>query len=344
MLSLSESSSLLRERKISSVELTRQCLANIERFNPTLNAFITVTAELALAQAQQADKELANGNWRGPLHGVPVAIKDLIDVAGVPTTAASLQLRARVASEDADIVTRLKREGAVIVGKTNLHEFAFGGSGMVSAYGPARNPWDTSRITGGSSSGSAAAVAAGMCVAALGTDTAGSIRIPAALCGIVGHRPSDGVWNLQGVIPLRKSFDTVGPITRTVEDAALMFQALVTAHDIAPLSADLKHLSVGVARSGFWDGLDAGVATSIEHAIGVFRSFAESVADLELKVGVKWTNGDPRLSPHHACGVAATLSTRHTRTLASVHGDFERGARRCHCRTSCRAPANDADI
>jgi Asp-tRNA(Asn)/Glu-tRNA(Gln) amidotransferase A subunit family amidase len=299
MLSLSESSSLLRERKISSVELTRQCLANIERFNPTLNAFITVTAELALAQAQQADKELANGNWRGPLHGVPVAIKDLIDVAGVPTTAASLQLRARVASEDADIVTRLKREGAVIVGKTNLHEFAFGGSGMVSAYGPARNPWDTSRITGGSSSGSAAAVAAGMCVAALGTDTAGSIRIPAALCGIVGHRPSDGVWNLQGVIPLRKSFDTVGPITRTVEDAALMFQALVTAHDIAPLSADLKHLSVGVARSGFWDGLDAGVATSIEHAIGVFRSFAESVADLELKVGVKWTNFDAEILDYH---------------------------------------------
>jgi Asp-tRNA(Asn)/Glu-tRNA(Gln) amidotransferase A subunit family amidase len=299
MFTLSESSSLLRERKISSVDLTRQCLANIERLNPTLNAFITVTAELALDQAQQADRELAGGNRRGPLHGVPVGIKDLIDVAGAPTTAASLQLQGRVASEDAGIVTRLKRAGAVIVGKTNLHEFAFGGSGMVSAYGPARNPWNTSRITGGSSSGSAAAVASGMCVAALGTDTAGSIRTPAALCGIVGHRPSDGVWNLQGVIPLRKSFDTVGPITRTVEDAALMYQALATANASASPSKDPKSIRVGVARQGFWDNLDAEVASSVEHAIDVFRSFAASVPDIELEVNVKWTDFNAEILEYH---------------------------------------------
>ncbi len=204
MLSLAETAEQIRNRKLSSAELTRGCLDRIERLNPVLNAFITVTAELALEQAMQADAEIAAGKWRGPLHGIPIALKDLIDVAGVRTTAASNQFRNRIATQDADIVTRLKRAGAVIVGKTNLHEFAFGGSGMVSAFGPVRNPWDVTRITGGSSSGSAAAVVAGMCVAAIGTDTAGSVRDPAALCNVVGLRPSDGVWSMEGVIPLTK--------------------------------------------------------------------------------------------------------------------------------------------
>jgi aspartyl-tRNA(Asn)/glutamyl-tRNA(Gln) amidotransferase subunit A len=152
MLSLVEAGAQLRSGKLSSVELTRQCLDRIGRLNPALNAFITVTADLALEHARQADLEIKVGNWRGPLHGVPIALKDLIDVAGIRTTAGSRQYNNRVAAEDAAIVTRLKQAGGVIVGKNNLHEFAFGGSGIVSAAGPARNPWDAARITGGSSS------------------------------------------------------------------------------------------------------------------------------------------------------------------------------------------------
>ncbi len=228
MYTLAEASILLHARRLSSVELTQHCLENIERLNPALNAYITVTADSALEQAKRADAELAAGNDRGPLHGIPIALKDLIDVAATRTTAASNQFRDHVPTEDAEIVIQLNHAGAVLLGKTNLHEFAFGGSGMVSAYGPARNPWDVTRITGGSSSGSAAAVAAGMCVAAIGTDTAGSVRTPAALCGIVGHRPSAGVLSLKGIIPLRPSFDTAGPMTRTVEDVRLLLHALAT--------------------------------------------------------------------------------------------------------------------
>ena len=206
------------ERKLSSLELTRACLDRIAKLDSQLNAFITVTEELASQQASQADAEISSGHWRGPLHGIPVALKDLIDVAGVKTTAGSHQFRDRIATEDAAIVKQLRAAGAVIVGKNNLHEFAFGGSGMISAFGPTRNPWDITRISGGSSSGSAAAVASAMCLAALGTDTAGSVRDPAALCGLIGFRPSAGVRSIDGVVPLRKSFDTVGLLTRTAED------------------------------------------------------------------------------------------------------------------------------
>src|ERR1039458_947339 len=192
MLTLSEAAQQIRTRQLSPLELTRECLARTKRLNPALNAFITVTWELALEQARQAEAEVMAGGWRGPLHGVPIGLKDLLDTAGVRTTAASDQYRDRVPTQDAVLVRQLKRAGAVLVGKLNLHEFAFGGSGIVSAFGPAKNPWDLQRITGGSSSGSAAAVAAGLCIAAIGTDTAGSIRCPSALCGIVGHRPRAG--------------------------------------------------------------------------------------------------------------------------------------------------------
>jgi Asp-tRNA(Asn)/Glu-tRNA(Gln) amidotransferase A subunit family amidase len=299
MLSLARAAAQLRDRQISSGELTRRCLDNIDRLNPALNAFITVTADLAAEQARQADEEIANGNWRGSLHGVPVAIKDLIDIAGVPTTAGSLQLQGRVAAEDAAIVALLKRAGAVIVGKTNLHEFAFGGSGMVSAYGPARNPWDTSRIAGGSSSGSAAAVAAGMCVAALGTDTAGSIRIPAALCGIVGLRPSAGVWSLGGVVPLRKSFDTIGPITRTVEDMVLMCEALAGPRAAAQSSQNAAGVRIGIARHGFFDDLEPNVATCVENALEFLRDIGAALHEVDVKLDVKWTNFDAEILEYH---------------------------------------------
>jgi len=181
---------LLRDKKISPIELTRTCLGKIEKLNPALNAFITVTADSALAQARAAEDEIAHGNWRGPLHGVPIALKDLIDTAGVRTTAGSALFKDRVPTEDAEIVRRLKQAGAVILGKNNLHEFAYGGSSLVSHFGDVHNPWNIAHIAGGSSGGSAAAVAASLCYAAIGTDTAGSIREPAALCGCVGLKPT----------------------------------------------------------------------------------------------------------------------------------------------------------
>ena len=219
MLTLAEAAAQIRSRRLSPIELMGECLTRIDRLNPVLNAFITVTADMALDQARQAEAEVTAGNWRGPLHGIPIGLKDLLDTAGTRTTAASNQCRERVPVEDAEVVKRLKQAGAVIIGKLNLHEFAFGMSGVVSAFGPARNPWNTDSITGGSSSGSGAAVAAGLCVASIGTDTAGSIRCPSALCGIVGHRPSATVLSAEGIVPLARSFDTAGPMTRTVEDA-----------------------------------------------------------------------------------------------------------------------------
>jgi|SRR5580700_329718 aspartyl-tRNA(Asn)/glutamyl-tRNA(Gln) amidotransferase subunit A len=252
MLSLTEVAPLIRARELSSAELTAACLDRVEKLNPALNAFITVTPDGALKQARQADAELATGNWRGPLHGIPIALKDLIDVGGVLTTAGSNQYRSRVATKDATIVTQLKRAGAVILGKTNLHEFAFGGSGIVSAYGPARNPWDHTRVTGGSSSGSAAAVAAGMCVAAIGTDTAGSVRCPAALCGVVGHRPSRGMLSNEGIVSLAQTFDTPGPMTRTVGDAATILDCLAAPGAVrfaTGLDEPVTGIKVGVARN-----------------------------------------------------------------------------------------------
>ena len=284
------------------MELTRTCLERIGRLDPELNAFITVTADLALEQARTAEAEINAGGWRGPLHGIPIALKDLIDVAGVRTTAASNQLRNHVASKDAGVITQLKRAGAVIVGKTNLHEFAFGGSGMVSAFGPVKNPWDLKRITGGSSSGSAAAVAAGLCVAAMGTDTAGSVRDPAALCGIVGHRPSEGVFSTEGIIPLRKSFDVAGPMTRTVEDAWLMLRALAangSQFSAAELDLEVGHVAVGVAREGFFDGLEAEVSRCVEAALAVIRSLVRSMGDVKLELGVKWTSFDAEILEYH---------------------------------------------
>jgi aspartyl-tRNA(Asn)/glutamyl-tRNA(Gln) amidotransferase subunit A len=285
MLSLTEAAALIRDRKLSSYELTRLCLDRIEKFNPVLNAFITVTAELALEQARQADAELAAGNWRGPLHGIPIALKDLIDVAGVRTTAGSRQYSNRVATEDAAIVTQLKQAGAVIVGKANLHEFAFGGSGIVSAFGGARNPWNHARITGGSSSGSAAAVAAGLCVAAIGTDTAGSVRCPAALCGVVGHRPSRGILSNKGIVPLAHTFDTPGPMTRTVRDTATILDCLDTPGAVtfsAGLDESVKGVNVGVARNLLEDA-EPEVQRCFRAAVATISELVSDVSEFDLQ-------------------------------------------------------------
>src|SRR5215831_18351589 len=192
-LTLEEVSQLLRRKKISPIELTRECLERIERYNEKLNAFITITADSALAEAQAAETEIQRGNWRGPLHGVPIALKDIVDTAGVRTTAASALFKDRVPTEDAAVVQRLKAAGAVFLGKQNLHEFAYGGSSVVSYFGPVRNPWEPTYSSGGSSGGSAVAAAARLCYAAIGTDTGGSIRQPASYCGIVGLKPTYGL-------------------------------------------------------------------------------------------------------------------------------------------------------
>ncbi len=322
MLTLLSAAEQIRTRKLSPVELTRECLARIDRLNPTLNAFITVTAELAVAQAQQAEEEIASGNYRGPLHGIPIALKDNIDTAGVRTTAGSNQYRERIPGEDAEVVKQLKLAGAVIVGKNNMHEFAFGGSGVISAFGPARNPIDPKRITGGSSSGSAAAVGSGMCIAAIGTDTAGSVRCPAALCGVVGYRPSQGVLSNTGIVPLAESFDTPGPITRTVADAHAILQALspVGCPALSPSQpfAPTK-LRIGVARNLAAD-LDPDVATGFESAVQTLVKLVAYVEDIRIEVEPAWDVRNFEIFRYHQQMFEHSPQLYDPRTLDRVRG------------------------
>ena len=221
-LSIEKVAALIRARKLSPVELTRHCLARIEKLNPGLKAFITVTGEQALADAKALEKEKP----RSPLHGIPIALKDLYDTKGIRTTAASKQFADRVPVEDAEVVKLLKAAGAIIIGKANMDEFAYNYTAETSYYGTARNPWNQQLSPGGSSGGSAVAVAAGMCFAALGSDTGGSIRQPAAFCGITGFKPTYGKLSSRGVLPLAWSLDTVGPMTRSPRDAEILFHAM----------------------------------------------------------------------------------------------------------------------
>ena len=216
----------LRDGSLTSVALTEACLARIARDNERLNAFILVTADAARAQAAAADRELASGQDRGALHGIPIAIKDIVDIEGLPTTCASRVREGHVAEKDAAVVAHLRRAGAVITGKTNLHEFAMGTTNEDSAYGAARHPLDDTRSPGGSSGGSAIAVACGMSLGAVGTDTGGSIRIPSAACGLVGIKPAFNELSCDGVVPLSRSLDHVGPLARTVTDAWLLYDVM----------------------------------------------------------------------------------------------------------------------
>jgi aspartyl-tRNA(Asn)/glutamyl-tRNA(Gln) amidotransferase subunit A len=278
----------LRSREVSPVELTRECLDRIDNLNPALNAFITVTAQSALAEARAAEAEIARGEWRGPLHGIPLSLKDLIDTAGVRTTSASKLHATRVPGEDAEVVRRLRRAGAVILGKNNLHEFAYGASSLISHFGEVRNPWDRGRITGGSSGGSAAAVVAGMGYAAIGTDTAGSIRQPAALCGCVGLKATYGRVPSRGVFPLSPSLDHVGPLATSVADAAIVLQAIagfdaadVTTSEVpvadylSGMKESPERLRVGVPRAYFFDDLDLEVTSAMNHALDGIRTIAQ---------------------------------------------------------------------
>src|SRR3954453_79147 len=278
MLSLEKAAELLRTRQVSPLELTRACIDRIVQLDEKLHAFIALTAASALQRAREAEREIASGDYRGPLHGIPIALKDIIDTAGVRTTAASRVYKKRTPTEDAEVVRRLKDAGAVLVGKNNLHEFAYGCSSVVTAFGDVHNPWNHAHIAGGSSSGSAVAVATGMCYAAIGTDTAGSIRLPSAYCGVVGLKPTYGLVSAAGVIPLCWSLDHVGPITRTVRDAAIVLECL-TRGSYAIGDFDPKQIRVAVAHKFFFDDLQDEVtdvtATAITLIGSVFGALQE---------------------------------------------------------------------
>ncbi len=325
-----ELSPKIRDRAISPVELTHDCLARIDQLNPTLNAFITVTAESALAQARIAEREIFSGEYRGPLHGIPIGLKDIIDVAGVRTTAASALFKDRVPTEDAQVVRRLRAGGAIILGKQNLHEFAYGGSSIISFFGEVHNPWDTSRIAGGSSGGSAASVAAGLGFAAVGTDTAGSIRLPAAYCGVVGVKPTYGRVSTRGVVPLASSYDHVGTLTISVYDAALMLQvlsdydspnpradkpapSLVSAFDDPP-----QKLRVGVPRAFFFDDLHPEIAAAIEKAIQIFAGLHNEIRDIKLEVPTDRTLASAEAYAYHKEFVDRSPELYQPATLARI--------------------------
>ena len=281
--------------EVSPVEVTRACLARTERLGPALNATTTILGDQALAAARQAEREIVGGTYRGPLHGVPIGIKDLADVAGVPTTAGSHVFDGHIAERDSTLVRQLKRAGAVVIAKLNCDEMALHPTGAISQFGPGRNPWNPDRVSGGSSSGSGVAVAAGMMFAALGSDTGGSIRIPAAACGIVGIKPTYGRVSLDGVRLLAPTFDTPGPMARTTLDAALMLRAMVDPADEASIreanrlthligdpDAGLDGLRIGVPSSYFFEEIDPEIERLVRGAIDALARLGAELVAVEL--------------------------------------------------------------
>ncbi len=331
LFTICELSRKLRDRDISPVELTQHCLVLIEKLNPALNAFITVTADRALERARGAEREIFRGDYRGPLHGIPIGLKDIIDTAGVRTTAGSALFKDRIPAEDSEVVRRLRCGGAIILGKQNLHEFAYGGSSLISFFGEVHNPWDAARITGGSSGGSAASVAAALGFAAVGTDTAGSIRLPAAYCGVVGFKPTYGRVSARGVIPLSSSYDHVGPIANSVFDAALMLQVLSGYDPVDPASIDAPvpdfvaaiaqptpRLRVGVPRAFFFDGLHPEVAAAIEKAIELFRELHAEIREVKPEVSTDRTLASAEAYAYHEPFVARSPELYQPATLARI--------------------------
>ncbi len=292
-LTLAEAAAKVRTGEVTATQLTQACLDRIDTYDSKLDAFITVLRQQALAQAEQLDSELKAGRVRGPLHGVPLAIKDIIDTAGARTTGGSALFADRVPAEDATVVARLRAAGAVMIGKANTQEFAMGG-GETSFYGPSRNPWNLAHNTGGSSSGSGAAIAARLAFGALGTDTGGSVRMPASYCGIVGLKPTYGLVPIKGILPLTLSLDHCGPMTRTVEDTALMLNVMAgyDRYDItsvqhpkedyvAQLGQPVTGFKLGKPLS-YFDDLDPEVERAVEAALGLLTTLTRGVSDVTL--------------------------------------------------------------
>src|SRR5919109_1193596 len=286
---------LIQRQEVSPVEATQAVVDRVEKFDRQLNSFITLLRDEALTQARAAEQEIRAGHYRGPLHGIPIAVKDLFYTAGIRTTAGSKILHDFTPAYDATAVTRLCDAGAILVGKLNMHEFALGATNASSLIGACHNPWDTLRMPGGSSGGSAAAVAAGLCFGSLGSDTGGSIRIPAALCGIVGLKPTYVRVSRHGVFPLSWSLDHVGPMTRTVTDAALMLQ-VIAGHDrhdpttrtavvpdySAALTMDIEGARLGIPQEFYFEQLDAEVRDSVRAAIQTLARAGAQVEEVSL--------------------------------------------------------------
>lgn len=294
-LTIAEAHESIAAKKLSPVELTAATFARIERLNPKTNAYVTLMEEGAVAAARESEARAARGELRTPLDGVPIGLKDLYETAGVRTTACSRVLLDYVPAEDSATVRLLKEAGAVLTGKLNTHEFAWGDTNVDSYFGPVHNPWDLSRVPGGSSGGSGAAVAARLCQAAMGSDTGGSIRIPSSLCGIVGHKPTFGLVSKRGVIPMADSLDHAGPMTRSVRDAAIMLNVLAGYDPRDTRSVDrpkedytvdlnrgIRGLRIGVPRAFFFDHLQAEVASAFETALGVLVDLGATAQDVEI--------------------------------------------------------------
>jgi aspartyl-tRNA(Asn)/glutamyl-tRNA(Gln) amidotransferase subunit A len=322
-LSITEAGRRLRARQLSSVELTRGYLERIAKINPRINAFITVTADAALAQARALDAELAAGRRRGALHGIPVALKDNIDTAGVRTTAASAVFADRIPAEDATVVRKLRDAGAVFLGKLNMHEFAYGGTSAVSHFGPVRNPWNIEYTPGGSSGGSAAAVAARLCAGALGTDTAASIRMPAAFCGVAGMKATHGLASIRGIIPLSETHDHVGPLCRSVADCALMLTVLAGFDPLDPVSIRSNAVNyqdaiartaarfrIGIPREPFFADVDPEIAMAVESAIAILRKMTKSVDDVMLPAVDTFPVLAAEIYAYHAATVADPIRSK----------------------------------
>jgi aspartyl-tRNA(Asn)/glutamyl-tRNA(Gln) amidotransferase subunit A len=311
----------LRAHEVSAVEMTEECLHRIEADDPRLNSFITVMEDQARQQARDADRDLAAGLDRGPLQGVPISIKDLFDVKGTPTTAASRVRDGHTAQRDAAVILRLRAAGAVLIGKTNLHEFAFGTTNEESAFGPVRNPHDPTRSAGGSSGGSAASLAAGMALATLGTDTGGSIRIPAAACGTVGLKPTYGELSTDGVVPLSLTLDHVGPLTTTITDAWYVYHALHGGNLPKMLvEHGVRDLRLALPRKYFCDLLDDGVRGSFESAVEQLRLSGARIDQTEIR----HTDVIAAAYLHIVFGDAAAY---HATTLESMPERYTQGVR-----------------
>jgi aspartyl-tRNA(Asn)/glutamyl-tRNA(Gln) amidotransferase subunit A len=318
MIRITEIAPKIAAGKITSEKVTENCLATIADLNPKLNAFITVTADDALACARQADKEIAAGRYLGTLHGIPISLKDLIDCKGTPTTAGSLVRKDVIADRDAPVTKYLRDAGAVFVGKTNLHEFAFGTTTEDSGFGLARNPHDPLRSPGGSSGGSAIAVATGMSLGTVGTDTGGSIRIPAAACGIVGLKPEWGRISATGVVPLSRQLDHVGPLAASVADAWLLYNALqepASRVSTLPETASLKGLRFGRPVGYLFDRLDADVEQTMANTIEFLQRRGATISDVHLPHA-----GDIATVYLHL--VLADAAAYHARTLESRPQDY----------------------
>jgi aspartyl-tRNA(Asn)/glutamyl-tRNA(Gln) amidotransferase subunit A len=296
-LTIAELSALIRDRKLSSVELTSALIARVKKLDGALHSFILPLEESALAEARAADTQIAAGNWRGPLHGIPIGLKDIYETAGIATTAQSALLRDHVPTEDATTVRKLREAGAVILGKLATYEFAIGGPSFDLPWPLARNPWNLERQTGGSSSGSGAAVAAGLVPGAMGTDTGGSIRYPSAWCGLAGIKPTYGLLSRRGVLPLAYSQDHTGPMCWTSADCALMMGALAGYDELDPASANVPSPNFNAAIGGSIAGLRIGVArhffetdapaepetvAALESALSVFTNLGASVRDVTI--------------------------------------------------------------